>query len=373
MRFEWNPAHQLVRSRVARGASSDTEQTVTYAYDPFGRRIAKRDAFGVTRFVWDGNRLLCEQRGSHARTYVYGEDAFVPLARVDAVAGSDGAARAEVRHLHTDHLGTPREMTDAGGRVVWAARYRAWGNVVEVVQENVLLSDENGDGQPVRFQGQYYDNESGLHYNRFRYYDPDIGRFVSIDPIGLAAGSNNYSYASNPVNYVDPFGLSPCRAGDADDLQRSTATPLLAIGEINGVGSVTRNALSDSEYLQAVDIVKFKGGHFEGAPSANFPGIDGWLNGTPVQLKEVTGKSLSAIQRNIIGGANDMAKQGYAGDLFIDATRTGVSMDQLTRFIKPGSPVSNVLNEGVVNNAYIKTSSGWLNITKGTIASTPKG
>ncbi|MFS2021526.1 RHS domain-containing protein, partial [Massilia sp. CT11-108] len=115
MRFEWNPAHQLVRSVVSRGPS-DVAQTVSYAYDPFGRRIAKRDAFGVTRFVWDGNRLLCEQRGSHSRTYVYGEDAFVPLARVDAVADSGGAARAEVRHLHTDHLGTPREMTDAGGR-----------------------------------------------------------------------------------------------------------------------------------------------------------------------------------------------------------------------------------------------------------------
>ena len=198
MRFEWNPGHQLVRSVVARGPT-DSAQTVSYAYDPFGRRIAKRDAFGVTRFVWDGNRLLCEQRGSHARTYVYGEDAFVPLARVDAVADADGTARAEVRHLHTDHLGTPREMTDAGGRVVWAARYRAWGNVLEVAQRDspeVVSPDEIGEVQPVRFQGQYYDNESGLHYNRFRYYDPDIGRFVSIDPIGLAGGTNGYGYAS---------------------------------------------------------------------------------------------------------------------------------------------------------------------------------
>jgi RHS repeat-associated protein len=216
MRFEWNPGHQLVRSVVSRGAA-DTAQTVSYAYDPFGRRIAKRDAFGVTRFVWDGNRLLCEQRGSHARTYVYGEDAFVPLARIDAVAGGDGAARAEVRYLHSDHLGTPREMTDAGGRVVWAARYRAWGNVLEVVQVEVsadLRTREQVEGvgaaQPVRFQGQYLDDETGLHYNRFRYYDPDIGRFISIDPIGLLGGANNFQYASNPVGWVDPFGLSPC-------------------------------------------------------------------------------------------------------------------------------------------------------------------
>ena len=136
------------------------------------------------------NRLLCEQRGSHARTYVCGEDAFVPLARVDAVADADGAARAEVRHLHTDHLGTPREMTDACGRVVWAAQYRAWGNVLEVVQEAVpavTLPDEIGEVQPVRFQGQYYDNESGLHYNRFRYYDRISGGLFRLIRSGLKA------------------------------------------------------------------------------------------------------------------------------------------------------------------------------------------
>nr|WP_052170719.1 RHS repeat-associated core domain-containing protein [Massilia sp. JS1662] len=235
MRFDWNPAHQLVRSVVTRG-SSDAAQTVSYAYDPFGRRIAKRDAFGVTRFVWDGNRLLCEQRGSHARTYVYGEDAFVPLARVDAVADADGAARAEVRHLHTDHLGTPREMTDADGRVVWAVRYRVWGNVFEVVQEEVSPSDQIGEAQPVRFQGQYHDNESGLHYNRFRYYDPDIGRFVSIDPIGLAGGTNLFKYAANPLSWIDPLGLSPCN-GTNDVLSNPvTSQKRVGFGE-KGQGS----------------------------------------------------------------------------------------------------------------------------------------
>jgi RHS repeat-associated protein len=63
--------------------------------------------------------------------------------------------------------------------------------------------------QPVRFQGQYFDAETGLHYNRFRYYDPDVGRFVSQDPIGLAGGDNLYAYAPNPSGWVDPFGLSP--------------------------------------------------------------------------------------------------------------------------------------------------------------------
>ena len=63
--------------------------------------------------------------------------------------------------------------------------------------------------QAFRFQGQYHDSETGLHYNRFRYYDPDVGRFVSQDPIGLAGGNNPYQYAPNPNSWIDPFGLTP--------------------------------------------------------------------------------------------------------------------------------------------------------------------
>ncbi|WP_181259156.1 RHS repeat domain-containing protein [Pseudoduganella armeniaca] len=214
MRFEWNAAHQMVKSIVTR-SSSDTAQTVRYAYDPFGRRIAKKDAFGVTRFVWDGNRLLCEQRGSHARTYVYGEDEFVPVARIDTVIRSEAASRAEVHHLHTDHLGTPRELTDLHGQLIWTAQYRAWGGVSSYANDRpslattVELQDETS-AQPLRFQGQFHDDETGLHYSWFRYYDPDIGRFASIDPLGLAGGSNGFAYAANPVSWVDPYGLSPC-------------------------------------------------------------------------------------------------------------------------------------------------------------------
>ncbi|WP_329956603.1 beta strand repeat-containing protein [Collimonas humicola] len=133
-------------------------------------------------------------------------------------------------------------------------------------------------------------------------------------------------------------------------------------------GLVIRNSLSDAEYLQAQDIVNFKGGNFEGAPTSNFPGIDGWLNGTPVQLKIVTGGSLSAIQRNIVGAANDMSKMGYIGDVYIDATSTGISMNSITDFVKPGTPISNILNEGTVNSVHIKTSSGWLLLTKSTLS-----
>jgi RHS repeat-associated protein len=145
-------------------------------------------------------------------------------------------------------------MTDAGGRVVWAARYRAWGNVLEVAQRDspeVVSPDEIGEVQPVRFQGQYYDNESGLHYNRFRYYDPDIGRFVSVDPIGLLGGANTFTYVWNPVTWIDPFGLSPCRAGQGTPSEKgATRTDTLPRQPNTTRSGVTRTNAADWRALR---------------------------------------------------------------------------------------------------------------------------
>uniref|UniRef100_UPI0012E336A7 RHS repeat-associated core domain-containing protein n=2 Tax=Massilia antarctica TaxID=2765360 RepID=UPI0012E336A7 len=222
LKLEWNAAHQLVKSVVTRNAQepNPTVQTVKYAYDPFGRRIAKRDRFGMTRFVWDGNRLLCEARGKWERTYVYEPDSFVPLAQIDSVADDGDSGRgSEVHHIHTDHLGTPNEVTDQQGEIVWATQYKAWGNVLRVVQAapkrhslaavEAEAANDVAQFQPIRFLGQYHDSETGLNYNRFRYYDADCGRYISQDPIGLNGGNNLYQYAANPSGWVDPLGLSP--------------------------------------------------------------------------------------------------------------------------------------------------------------------
>ncbi|MEN9864863.1 MAG: hypothetical protein RL748_453 [Pseudomonadota bacterium] len=211
----WNAKHQLIQSRVTRDATAatPTTQTTEYGYDPFGRRIFKRDAFGETRFVWDGNRMLAETRGSHTRTYLYADSSFVPLAQIesgDKPVVDMAKPKAEVLYFHTDHLGTPRELTDDDGKLHWAATYKAWGNVlrVEMAEEQERIApNELVQMQALRFQGQYFDVETGLHYNRYRYYDPDIGRFVSQDPIGLLGGANIYRYAPNPISWIDPFGL----------------------------------------------------------------------------------------------------------------------------------------------------------------------
>ena len=104
-----------------------------------------------------------------------------------------------------DHLGTPQELTDRTGQIAWSAQYKAWGDVKE---QRSVWARQKGLTNPIMFQGQYHDHETGLHYNRYRYYDPRVGRFVSKDPISYAGGLNLYAYAPNPTGWVDPLGLA---------------------------------------------------------------------------------------------------------------------------------------------------------------------
>lgn len=103
-----------------------------------------------------------------------------------------------IQYLHADHLGTPQALTDESGHVLWRADYGPFG-------EATVSGDP--DLQPLRFPGQYYDDETGLHYNYFRDYDPKTGRYIQSDPIGLIGGLNTYSYVEgNPFRYADPYG-----------------------------------------------------------------------------------------------------------------------------------------------------------------------
>jgi RHS repeat-associated protein len=266
-------ADNRVRSSVR--TSSQRRQSAVYFYDAFGRRVGKRvederwnigldverDAPShsdarTTLFVWDGDTTAQEVGDDETVTFLYEPDSFVPLARIASAGGaraadhvhlghigqwlppdppaSDARARmeqadaaAEQQHLAArqrrvdgaqgeamgdrihyygcDHLGTPRELVDGQGRVVWSARSKAWGRVIN--------EDVSEVAQPLRFQGQYEDAESGLFYNRYRYYDPDAARYVTQDPIGLMGGLNGYAYAPNPTGWTDSLGLAKsCRS-----------------------------------------------------------------------------------------------------------------------------------------------------------------
>ncbi|WP_241020165.1 RHS repeat-associated core domain-containing protein [Burkholderia sp. Ac-20345] len=230
--FEWGSLGRMVSAR-------DRYMQATYTYDALGRRIAKlteplvpylagagsgwRDAerqrlkqergYGFTLYGWDGDTLAYETSWDTRETthYVYEPDGFSPLAQAKGPAafhdGSAGvAALTGVAYYHCDQIGTPQEITDDAGGVAWSSRYKAWGEAREVISD---AARKAGITNPLRFAGQYFDRETGLHYNRHRYYDPSSGRFVSKDPIGLAGGINVYQYGQNPVGWTDPLGLMP--------------------------------------------------------------------------------------------------------------------------------------------------------------------
>ena len=188
-RYQYDSDNRLVCAQTPGGTSR-------YRYDALGRRIAKATPWGETRFVYDGARLLSQTSGERQTLLLFEPDSFRPLVRIDR---DRAQAIDKVYHYHLDHLGTPREMTDAGGRIVWSGRLRAYGALA--------LADVSEIDNPIRFQGQYFDAETGLHYNLNRYYDPLAGRFIHQDPIGLDGGVNLYQYVPDPFNWVDPLGL----------------------------------------------------------------------------------------------------------------------------------------------------------------------
>ena len=176
------------------------ESTGEYRYDSLGRRVAKHAEINgeveQKRFLWQGLRMLREETPGQSILYLYEPNSYAPLARVDQAEGE----AQKVYYFHTDQIGTPLELTDAEGGIVWQAIYRSWGMV-----ESLTV---NGIEQNLRLQGQYFDNESRLHYNTYRYYDSEVGRFITQDPIGLIGSLNLYHYAINPVIWIDPWGLS---------------------------------------------------------------------------------------------------------------------------------------------------------------------
>ncbi|WP_183132397.1 RHS repeat-associated core domain-containing protein, partial [Pseudomonas coronafaciens] len=197
--FTYDCENRLVKTETM--ADTQVESTSSYQYDSLGRRVGKQSEIkGQTEhkhFLWQGLRMLREESPGQSSLYLYEHGSYAPLARVDQ---KEGEAENKVYYFHTDQIGTPLEMTDAEGQIVWQAKYRAWGAVEKLVVNEVE--------QNLRFQGQYFDAETGLHYNTFRYYDPEIGRFITQDPIGLLGGFNLYQYAPNSVAWVDPWGWS---------------------------------------------------------------------------------------------------------------------------------------------------------------------
>lgn len=219
LHLTWDADQRLIRSQWERGPRHG--QATTYGYDPFGRRVFKRNPTHTTWFFWDGDALLGEacapngseavpaaggkvislvarrrqadarrQQHAQAREYVYRPWTFEPLAYIEPASPEGGG----VFHFQNDPNGCPARLLARDGRPVWTATGTGHeGTPIE---------------QPIRLQGQQEDEETGLCYNRHRYFDPVSAQYVSPDPVGLLGGEHPYAFGPNIHGWIDPAGLS---------------------------------------------------------------------------------------------------------------------------------------------------------------------
>ncbi len=221
--FDWDVQDRLVRVSLSDGARW------RYRYDAFGRRVSKvregqapsAQAVARVAYRWDGDQLIGQQQyyadGSAAREvqWVYEPGSFRPLAQVEAQGDS-----TQLHYIVTDLTGTARELCSEEGEIRWRGEQGLWGAHREE-RRPIPLRRYLGDAAneevycELRYQGQLYDAETGLYYNRHRYYDAESGQYLSPDPIGLGGGIRPQGYVHNPLEWVDPLGLTESVCKDA--------------------------------------------------------------------------------------------------------------------------------------------------------------
>ncbi|MEU9073024.1 RHS repeat-associated core domain-containing protein [Streptomyces sp. NPDC048306] len=215
-RYFWDAEDRLTSVLTPDGSSW------RYTYDPIGRRIHKRcsDPDGAvvesTVFAWDG-AVLGEQTTISSKqqnpvTLTWDHQGFRPVAQRERITAAE-APQDEIDSrffaIITDLVGSPTDLIDETGETAWRSRSTLWGKTTWDASSSTYT--------PLRFPGQYFDPETELHYNYFRYYDPEVARYLTSDPLGLVPGPNAVTYVENPFVWIDPLGLSPCSPGTRDD------------------------------------------------------------------------------------------------------------------------------------------------------------
>jgi RHS repeat-associated protein len=176
------------------------DDTVTFKYDPFGRRIYKSSSSGTSVYAYDGDNLIEETNasGGVVARYEQTQNIDEPLAMLRSSATS---------YFHADGLGSITSLSNSAGTLANTYTYDSYGN---------LTASTGSLVNSFQYTGREFDSETGLYYYRARYYDSTAGRFVSNDPIGFYAGVNSYGYANNsPISLLDPLGLCPCQKNNA--------------------------------------------------------------------------------------------------------------------------------------------------------------
>lgn len=218
----WDTRSQLVRLETPEGA------VWRYVYDALGRRVQRLQVLSGSEpntapegkesprgfgYMWEGARIVAEIPLGPDGTWledqavhlVYDMHSFVPLAR---------AANGELQYVVTDHIGTARELlAQDGSTTLWQQDLSLWGSQSAPARRKYAANQDHAPGLtdfPLRFQGQWHDEESGLYYNNNRYYDPDAAQYLTPDPLGLGGGLRPQAYTKDPNTLIDPLGLSSC-------------------------------------------------------------------------------------------------------------------------------------------------------------------
>uniref|UniRef100_UPI0006EBCD1C DUF6531 domain-containing protein n=1 Tax=Streptomyces torulosus TaxID=68276 RepID=UPI0006EBCD1C len=239
-RYEWDVEDRLMSVTTPDGTHW------RYTYDPLGRRTAKlrmaEDGQTVAErieFTWDGT-TLCEQTTTSPSlpnpvTVTWDYQGRHPVAQTERIRTAD-APQHEIDSrffsIVTDLVGSPTELVDEQGDIAWRTRATLWGSTTWAADSSAYT--------PLRFPGQYFDPESGLHYNYFRHYDPETARYLTPDPLGLAPAPNPAVYVRNPHTWSDPLGLAPEECKDTvSGYRKQTNHPMSQRIHVDENGNVT--------------------------------------------------------------------------------------------------------------------------------------
>ncbi|MEN3747981.1 RHS repeat-associated core domain-containing protein [Sphingomonas sp. HF-S3] len=300
-RYRWDGFDRLTELETPEGVRW------RYSYDAFGRRVAKSLVAGAeprrVDYVWQGQTLAeAWHRGTdrdegnggastgslRIERWHYEQDGLRPLARELLPAGEDGtpdAAAAQLQPMVADQIGAPRALFSAEGELLWECEAELWGRARtarELLRDR--QADESGDVAPcsLRFPGQWADEESGLHYNLNRYYDPETGQYLSPDPIGIDGGLRTHAYVHDPLAWFDPEGLqdapgtvtypkhpslTPQPGAYSTGISRAWAQERLLVQE-TGRGTVNWTAAQRRELLKTGKVRGFTGHHINNAATA---------------------------------------------------------------------------------------------------------
>jgi RHS repeat-associated protein len=290
-RYEYNSQQRPTKLYI------DDQLTAEYRYNSWGERIKKTVYSGnqakVTYYLYDGKKLVAEanENGEIIQQYLYYKQHPVSILK-------DGKIYA----VHTDHLGTPRSVTDEDQQTVWSADYDPFGKAY--TQE-----DPDQDGETfefnLRFPGQYADIESGTHYNYQRDYDPSTGRYLTSDPIGQAGGLNTYLYAQgNPISIADPLGLAP---GDSGGTSSDPLTNVSQPSATTGLNTSTGTA-GDSpsgfvaeagDFIAYYSVYIYNGIHCDGQPKTS-EGEDAFNSGVDLFTTD-KGQNVTTLHNMALG------------------------------------------------------------------------